>query len=208
MAQGFFDRAYATTAQDAIEDLYDDWAESYDADLTGNGYLTPGRCAAALAGQIDRRDAPILDFACGTGLSGAALAAEGFTVIDGIDLSAAMLRTARARGHYRHLVKADPDQPPDVTPGDYAAIAAVGAVSPGAAPAHYLDALLACLTPGGLLVLSYNDHTLDSPDYTARLERALDRGIVRERVREQGDHILALGSKSTVYVLEKCATPG
>jgi predicted TPR repeat methyltransferase len=203
MVSGFFDRVYRTTEQDAVESLYDDWAETYDADLIENGYLTPGRCAAALAAHLPERDAPILDFACGTGLSGAAIAAQGFTVIDGVDLSEAMLNVARKRGAYRNLFKADPDQPPSFAPGDYAAIAAVGAISPGAAPAAFFDALLSCLAPGGLFVLSYNDHALADPDYISRLGRARDDGIVRERFREHGDHIVKLGSKSTVYVLEK-----
>lgn len=207
MGTNFFERVYGTTSQADVEALYEDWAGSYDADLTENGYLTPRRCAAALAAHLAERDAPILDFACGTGLSGAALAAEGFTVIDGVDLSEAMLEVARARGLYRHLAKTEPDVPPAAEPGSYAAIAAVGAVSPGAAPARYLDALLECLAPGGLLVLSYNDHTLADPEYTARLDSALARGIVRERVRDHGDHILRLGSKSTVYVLERLAQP-
>jgi len=205
MASDFFDKVYRTTAQDAVETLYDDWAGSYDDDVTGNGYMTPGRVAAALAAHLPDRDTPMLDFACGTGLSGAALAEQGFTTIDGCDLSSPMLETARARGIYRHLVKLAPDEAPDAAPGDYGAIAAVGALSPGAAPAHYLEILLGCLAPGGLLALSYNDHTLAEPDYTARLARALEAAAVAERFREHGDHLVKLGSKSTVYILEKQA---
>lgn len=203
MASKFFDRAYRTTEQHAVHDLYDDWAETYDADVIENGYVTPKRCAAALAMHLPTRDAPILDFACGTGLSGEAIAAHGFTVIDGVDLSDAMLKTARKRNIYRSLFKADPDQAPSIAPGDYTAITAIGAISPGAAPASYFDKLLSCLVPGGLIVLSYNDHTLADRDYTSRLENALNNENVRERFREHGDHIVKLGSKSTVYVLEK-----
>jgi predicted TPR repeat methyltransferase len=208
MAHSFFDRVYKTTEQRAVEDLYDDWATRYDADVTGNGYATPGRTAAALAAHLPDRDAPILDFACGTGLSGAALAAAGYTTIDGVDLSEEMLKTARELGIYRHLVKVAPDAPPPAAPGDYAAIAAIGALSPGAAPASYFDTLLDCLAPGGLLALSYNDHTLAEPEYTGRLERALEQGRVAERFREHGDHLVELGSTSTVYILEKRADPG
>lgn len=205
MAKNFFDKVYHTTEQDAVETLYDDWAATYDADVTGNDYRTPGRTAAALAAHLPRRDTPILDFACGTGLSGAALADAGFSVIDGCDLSQPMLETARARGIYRHLVKLAPDEAPDARPGDYGAIAAIGALSPGAAPASYLDVLLGCLAPGGLLALSYNDHTLAEPAYTDRLAHALDSGAAVELVREHGDHLVGLGSKSTVYILEKRA---
>ena len=79
----------------------------------------------------------------------------------------------------------------------------MGAISPGAAPAAYVDMLLSALAPGGFLVLSYNDHTLPVAEYTSRLERAIGEGRVREQFREHGDHIEKLGSKSTVYVLEK-----
>lgn len=203
MGNDFFDKVYKTTEQHAVETLYDEWADSYDADVTGNDYRTPGRVAAALAAHLPDRDTPILDFACGTGLSGKALAQAGFTVIDGCDLSEPMLRTARALGVYRRLAKLAPDEAPDAAPGDYGAIAAIGAVSPGAAPAHYLDLLLDRLAPGGLLALSYNDHTLAEPEYTERLARAIDNGKVVERFREHGDHLVKLGSKSTVYILEK-----
>ncbi|MBK1695802.1 class I SAM-dependent DNA methyltransferase [Rhodovibrio salinarum] len=205
MASDFFDKVYRTTAQDAVETLYNDWAGTYDTDVTGNGYMTPGRVAAALAAHLPTPNTPILDFACGTGLSGAALAAEGFSVIDGCDLSGPMLETARTRGIYRHLFKLAPDEAPDTAPGDYAAIAAIGALSPGAAPAYYLDTLLDRLVPGGLLALSYNDHTLAEPAYTSRLARAIETGKVAERFQEHGDHLVKLGSKSTVYILEKQA---
>jgi predicted TPR repeat methyltransferase len=205
MTGSFFDRVYNTTDQDAVEELYADWAGSYDDDVTGRGYATPGRTAAALAAYLPARDTPILDFACGTGLSGEALAAEGFSVIDGCDLSEPMLQTARTRGIYRNLVKLAPDEAPDAAPGDYGAIAAIGALSPGAAPAYYLDVLLDRLAPGGLLALSYNDHTLAESEYTDRLARALEHGKAVERLREHGDHLVKLGSKSTVYILEKQA---
>ena len=205
MTSDFFDKVYRTTAQDAVETLYDEWAGTYDDDVTGNDYRTPGRVAAALAAHLPARDTPILDFACGTGLSGLALAQEGFSVIDGCDLSDPMLETARSLGIYRHLVKLAPDEAPEAAPGDYGAIAAIGALSPGAAPAHYLDILLARLAAGGLLALSYNDHTLAEPEYTSRLEQAIQTGTVAERFREHGDHLVKLGSKSTVYLLEKQA---
>ena len=34
MGNDFFDKVYKTTEQNAVETLYDDWADSYDADVT------------------------------------------------------------------------------------------------------------------------------------------------------------------------------
>ena len=67
--------------------LYDDWAAGYDADLEDSAYKTPGRVAEALSAALADKQAPVLDFACGTGLSGVALADAGFKVIDGADIS-------------------------------------------------------------------------------------------------------------------------
>jgi hypothetical protein len=41
------------------------------------------------------------------------------------------------------------------------------------------------------------------PEYMDRLAQALDSGKAAELVREHGDHLVKLGSKSTVYVLER-----
>ena len=62
MTNGFLDKAYKARTADQTRDLYDDWAASYEAEVAENGYVTPGRCAAALAKLTDDFDAPILDF--------------------------------------------------------------------------------------------------------------------------------------------------
>ena len=203
MSSKFFEKVYETTNQGEVQSLYDDWADTYDRDVVENGYVTPARCAAALASVLDDRSAPIFDFACGTGLSGAALAEQAFTTIDGVDLSQAMLEIASRRGVYRALKRVDVDENPAPAPGEYAAIAAIGALSPGAAPAGFLDRLIDGLAAGALLVFSYNDHTLTEAEYTDRLAHHLDSGRIRILFEEHGDHIVKLGSKSTVYVAER-----
>ncbi len=202
MGEKFFDKVYGTEGADALRELYDDWAETYDDDVTGAGYATPARCAAALAAHLTPHTAPILDFGCGTGLSGQALAALGFTTIDGVDLSEGMLETAAKRGVYRHLRRIEPDDI-GVAKGDYAAIAAVGVISSGAAPASTLGVLTRLLDPGGLIVFSFNDHALEDPSYEAAV--ADETGSDRARVlfRDYGDHLPSRGMKSVVYVLEK-----
>ena len=100
MTDGFLNKVYSARNAEETRDLYDAWAASYDAEIRENGYATPGRCAAALAQFSDNLDGPILDFGCGTGLSGVALRLAGFTHIDGVDLSADMLRGAQDKNVY------------------------------------------------------------------------------------------------------------
>lgn len=202
MTEKFLDKVYDLQSQGDVEQLYDAWAESYDSEIAENGYATPRRVAEALARHAPGAS-PILDIGCGTGLSGLALRAAGFDVIDGTDLSAEMLEQARAKGAYRRLWQTDADAPLPVKPGDYAAISAVGVISPGAAPPELLDTIAAALAPGGLLAFSFNDHALEDPAYRDRLAALRASSAFRALLEEHGDHLPAIGLGSSVYVLEK-----
>jgi len=180
---------------------YDDWASRYDAELGANSYVTPTRCATALAATDLPMDAPILDFGCGTGLSAAALSKAGFTVIDGMDISAGMLEQARAKGIYRNLIQAPNDAPPPIPHGAYAAITAIGAISPGAAPPSLLSQVVDALAPGGLLCLSYNEYALRDADYLAALEAEKPR--LQTLSEETGAHVEGVGSTATVYIFRR-----
>lgn len=181
--------------------LYADWADRYDDDMATGGYATPGRIAQALTGRMPF-DAPVLDFGCGTGISGMALAAEGFSLIDGTDISAEMLEHAQDKPAYRRLWVSDPGTLA-TEPGEYRAIIATGVISLGAAPPETLDLLLSRLAPGGLLAFSHNEATFADPEYIARVDAALTERRAQELLRENGPHLADKGMESTVFVLEK-----
>lgn len=203
MGEKFLDKVYDVESPEATRDLYDAWAESYDAELRENGYATPGRCARALVRFCGDPGAPILDFGCGTGLSGVALAEAGFRTIDGVDLSADMLKGAQTRQVYRSLRQIEAGENPVAHTGDYAAIAAIGVIGAGAAPITAVDLLMNGLAPGGKLVLSFNDHALADPANEGRLCEWLDCGAARLLFKEYGDHLPGIGLKSNVYVIER-----
>ena len=96
-------RAYELEKPEDIQNFYSDWAKTYDAEVLENGYITPERCAAALAEFTPTQDLSLLDIGCGTGLSGKRLAEAGFTRIDGCDLNHDMLEVAKTRGIYNRL---------------------------------------------------------------------------------------------------------
>lgn len=203
MSDKFLDKVYDARDADGTRKLYDAWAQSYDAEVGGEGYATPTRCAAALAGCMEDLTRPILDFGCGTGLSGLALTLAGFTTIDGLDLSADMLEGARAKGLYRNLAQIEAGAPLPHEPGDYAAITAIGVIGAGAAPISVFDSLMAGLASGGRMVLSFNDHALGDPRNEAGLTAHTNSGRARLLFKEYGDHLPGIGLKSNVYVLEK-----
>lgn len=189
------------SVQDTVA-LYQDWATSYEKDVKEAGYATPGRIALALSQHADLTK-PVLDFGCGTGLSGLALLAAGFVRVDGTDITPEMLERARAKNLYRKLWQGSPDERPQIFPGDYAAITATGVISLGAAPPETLDILLECLDAGGLLAFSYNDATLQDQSYTDKLTSVLASQTAHLLYENYGPHLPKKDMNSSVYVLEK-----
>ena len=203
MTDGFLNKAYKARDAESTRTLYDDWAASYEAEIDKNGYATPGRCADALRTVIDDASLPVLDFGCGTGLSGLALKLAGFKFIDGVDLSSGMLAQARDKEIYRELYQIEAGEPLAHAPGSYAAIAAIGVIGAGAAPIATFDILMNGLAPGGMLVFSFNDHALEDPAHEAKLQDYLDHQKAVLRFKEYGDHLPGIGLNANVYVIEK-----
>ena len=202
MADGFLQKAYDLETQADTDAYYSAWAASYDDELIGQGYRTPERCAVALATFV-ANDAPILDIGCGTGLSGKALAAVGFTNLTGNDVNQEMLALARHAGVYREVSVTDVGDPFPFAPGTYAAISAVGVIGVGAAPLSVLGEALEALAPGGHMVFSFNDHAMEIPEFPAAVAEAAESGLVEQVFAEDGPHIEGLGSRSMVYVLRR-----
>jgi SAM-dependent methyltransferase len=102
MDADFFDRRKYPTASAA--EGYGEWAATYEETVAA-GLDEPLLAAISTIEwpTIDRA----ADLACGTGRSGAWLAARGVGVIDGIDLTPEMLAMAEKRGIYRRLAVAD-----------------------------------------------------------------------------------------------------
>ena len=183
-------------------EIYADWAAHYDEDLAEAGYDTPRRIAAALKPYV-QPSARILDFGCGTGLSGLALRQAGFTTIDGLDISAPMLEKAQARDLYANLWQSFPGEITGVTAGQYSVIVAAGVVSLGAAPPKTLSLILDCLAPGGFIGLSFNDPTVAHGSYDAVLTQEISRDRVELLFRENGLHLREPPMGSDVLILRR-----
>ncbi|MCH2094543.1 MAG: methyltransferase domain-containing protein [Rhodobacteraceae bacterium] len=203
MSERFLDKVYEVTGPKETQALYEAWAQSYDAEVGEHGYATPGRCAKALFSVMPKPQSPILDFGCGTGLSGLALHMAGFEVIDGMDMSQAMLAKAQEKAIYRRTFVRQAGTSDICAPGDYDAIAAIGVIGAGAAPITLFDDIVSSLAAGGFFTFSFNDHTLMDPSYEAKLDGHIQAGAVQLLARDHGDHLPGIGLKSTIYVVRK-----
>lgn len=97
----------AVAPQQAVRDLFDDYADSFDQHLVGVlHYQTP----TVLINNLEALAPPYfqhaLDLGCGTGLCGP-LVKPLVDRLDGVDLSPRMIEKARALAIYERLVQAD-----------------------------------------------------------------------------------------------------
>lgn len=103
-------RSLSSTEEAAV--LYDDWAATYDRDVFGVlGVTGSQRIADLFAEFVPERATEVLDLGCGTGAVGCQLHRHGFGVVDGVDLSRAMLDVAAKTGVYRDLTVMDLTMP-------------------------------------------------------------------------------------------------
>ncbi|AZO41120.1 methyltransferase domain-containing protein [Mesorhizobium sp. M7D.F.Ca.US.005.01.1.1] len=90
-----------------VETLFDHYAESFDESLVDRlGYRLPELLDHAIRTARQGRFALALDLGCGTGLMGERLRPIADR-LEGYDISARMLKQARAKGAYDFLGKAD-----------------------------------------------------------------------------------------------------
>ncbi|HBM68038.1 MAG TPA: methyltransferase type 11 [Rhodobacteraceae bacterium] len=202
MTTTYLDKIYSADSAD-LRPFYAQWAQSYDQEVGENGYVTPLRIAEALARHVKDLSIPILDYGCGTGVSGQAFQEAGFLTIDGVDISAEMLKVAAQKKIYRRLEVFAPESGPNVKLGAYQIIAAVGVIGAGAAPLAVLNKILALLAPKGLLVFSFNDHTLEDPAYDGLVEDYVNQGQAVLHLKEYGNHLPKQKINSNIYILEK-----
>ncbi len=153
-AAGLSLRAGSTDAE-AVRRYYDAWAGDYDVTLVDWDYRAPNDCADVLMPAL-AGDARVLDVGCGTGLMGAVLRGRSAALrIDGLDISAASLEQAAARGVYETLTAHDLQSLPlPVSRGAYDAAVCVGVLTYLPDTGAVLRDLCRCVRPGGAVAFT------------------------------------------------------
>jgi predicted TPR repeat methyltransferase len=196
-------RAYAVESPDEVRALYRDWAKSYDDDLLGDDleYVAPVEAAAVFARHVDDRAAKVLDVGCGTGLAGQALAAAGFTDIDGADISAEMLAEAGGKGVYGRLIEADLTAGLDVADGAYDAVLSVGTFTHGHVGPDGLDEAIRLVRRGGIVCVTVNEGVYDRMGYPAKLAALQQAGACTVVALDDADYLRGEGIGAKVLTL-------
>ncbi len=167
-----------TTDSAAVERDYDAFAEtgSYDETFAEWGYVGPQTAAAIMLNYVPT-SSRVLDAACGSGLTGTALARLGYAHIDGIDISARLLHLAERSGAYRRLRRVDMQSFPLPFDDDtFDAVCFIGALT-YFETADVLRELCRVVRSGGCVVFSQREDLMRERDYGARLRALEDDGV-------------------------------
>ena len=186
------------------QDLFDDWAPTYDHDLVNEmGYVADAEACRRLEALVPGRQARILDAGCGTGLVGRRLQQAGYTDIHGSDYSEKMLAEARACGAYRSLQQHDLTQPVE-TDQLYDAAIVVGVFAFSVPSAEHLVNITCSLKPGGVALVTVNGKAWREVDWPAKLE-GFDEKYPQARLLDVQtiDYLTAEGIDGRLLILQR-----
>src|SRR4051812_28472237 len=114
--QSLLDRVFAASSAEESRRLYDEWAKTYDSDMSLHEFIAPRLVAQAVARGLKLNHISpnkplagltIADAGCGTGLVGIELSSLGATDIVGLDISEGMLAVAKNTAVYDDLKTTD-----------------------------------------------------------------------------------------------------
>ena len=161
---------------ESVKQFYADWAGNYDKDTLSWDYAAPAN-AAALLGEVKKtqgasfdgadKNINILDAGCGTGLLGLVLNQQGYTRIDGFDLSDDMVDIAKQRNIYRNLDgNVNINHPvKNERKGKYDCTVSIGVFTPGHVPPEALERLVEMTRTGGIVIVSTRVAYYESENY-------------------------------------------
>ncbi len=175
----FVSDAYQLEGDAGMVEFYRKWAEDYDNQMEGIGYLSPTAVAGLLRQYLPDPASTVFDIGCGTGLTCVDLAARGYTNLDGIDLSPEMVRVARQRGIYRKLLVGDLNQPLELDEARYDGAISSGTFTHGHVGAEPLDEILRILRPGGILACTIHQDLWEPMGFKTKLASLVTQDRMR-----------------------------
>jgi len=160
-----------------VAERYDEWARSYDDDLTAWSYRAPVVVAQTFLTRHPAASS-VLDVGCGTGLVGRALRGGGFAgEVLGLDISQASLELARESGAYSTLEVADLQQPLDLEDDSVDAVVCVGVMTYLPDVEKVWREFARVTRPDGLVVVTQREDLWPARHCRAVVERLHDDGV-------------------------------
>lgn len=178
----------ARASDDYVRETFDHFAEDFDKQLLEDLEYRAPKLIHALFQEVSPGSATnldILDAGCGTGLSGIDFKAYAGS-LTGVDLSPEMLKLAKARGLYDTLHEGELAAFMRANPGRFDLVVAADVFCYIGDLAESLEAALATLKPGGLLLFSVEAQSKRGFSLTGSGRYAHKPAYVRKSAQKAG----------------------
>ncbi|PON20085.1 hypothetical protein TGAM01_v211036 [Trichoderma gamsii] len=194
------------SVQDCMS-IYDKWAATYNDEVMDKAqeYVAPSIVAqVALRVSDNFAQSAILDAGCGTGLVGQALSLAGAKIIDGLDLSSAMLKIANETGVYRSLSQADLTQPVQKDDEIYDLVTCVGTFTNGhVGPDPAIREFARLTKKHGTIIVTVLEEFWEAAKFSAEVEKLVAEKLVVVVAKELIDYVKGHGDKAMLVILKK-----
>ncbi|RMZ70008.1 Methyltransferase domain-containing [Pyrenophora seminiperda CCB06] len=189
-------RVFTASSTEESRALYDEWAKTYDSDMSLHDFTAPRLVAQAVArGLKVNHISPenplagltIADAGCGTGLVGIELAKLGATDIVGLDISEGMLAVAKNTAVYDDLKTTDLTKRLDFEDGKFDALTCCGTFTHGHLGPEPLEEFVRVVKVGGLVVATVLDTFWVEKKFEeelARLEKEEKVEVVEKEIHD------------------------
>ena len=169
-------KLYNSQNNQELLDYYNEWSPKYDQELVNQcNYVAPQKVVTVLSGFVSP-DAKILDAGAGTGLVGEILQQNGYSNLEGIDISAEMLEQAQVKHVYTSLYQKVMGEPLGFPADTFDAITSVGVFTYGHAPSSSFDELIRITKPGGYILFTLRLDFYENSDFPQKLTALEESG--------------------------------
>jgi predicted TPR repeat methyltransferase len=163
---------------DDVTDYDDNWASDYNETLAEWRYDAPQQAASMHVEQLSP-ESVILDAGYGTGLSGRALHSDGFTAVDGVDISHRPLKIDGMSGAYNNLCVIDMQRLPLPIPDNqYDGLVCVGVLIYLTDGAGTLREYTRIVRSRGIIVFSQRSDLFKERKFRSVLKGLSDEGMI------------------------------
>lgn len=153
-------KAETLTNKEQLKQHYNQWAASYDEDLSNKvGYIVPQQALPFFTKYVST-GSKVLDAGSGTGLMGTVLKEAGYRQIEALDISERMLEYSSAKNVYQAYHLGVLGEPLTLETNAYDALIAIGTFGPTHAPAHAFEELIRIVKPGGYLLFTMRENEI------------------------------------------------
>ena len=160
------------TTEDVMK-YYDVWGDKYDRDMVEWNYTGPQETVKIFKKYSKNKDIKILDAGCGTGLVGIELRKNGYTNIDGADLSKKLLDLIPS-DLYKKLEQIDLNKTLDKKSNIYDAVLCVGTFTFGHVKPQALDELIRVIKNKGLICFTVNEGIYEEYGFDKKIKQLSD----------------------------------